>query len=138
MKLHKMNNLSVLLIEDSPSDAELLQAKLEDVDDVSFQIEHASDLQSGIQSLNAKPCDAVILDLGLPDSFGLPTYETFRNKFPHVPVIILSGNDDRELATEALRKGADNYLLKDTANGNRVAIAILASIGNRMRDKPDA
>lgn len=121
--------LKILLIEDSPTDALLFQENLESIVDVSFDLHHCEMLASGLEKLSQDDFDAVVLDLNLPDSAGLATFESLRLEQPNLPVVILTG-DDRTAPNEALLKGADNYLLKNTADGNRIAISILSAIRN--------
>ncbi|CAN5208901.1 hypothetical protein BH10CYA1_BH10CYA1_59390 [soil metagenome] len=127
--------LKILLIEDSPTDALLMTALLQRVTEFVFELDHASELAQGLRRLAESSYDAVLLDLGLPDSVGIETYDRLRALAPEeLPIIIVSGNDDRTLLTLALNKGADNYLLKDAFDGNRVAIAVLSAIRNRARN----
>ncbi len=130
------NTLKILLVEDSPSDAELMKSLLKDVVEFSFEVNHASSLATGLQILSSTRYDALVLDLGLPDSTGLETFLKVRGQDNEVPVVIVTGNDDREMLAEAMKSGADNYLIKDAFDGNRVAIAILAAI--RMRASKSA
>lgn len=120
--------LKILLIEDSATDAALLEAQLKEVVELEFETHHAKELAQGLKNIDQEKYDAVILDLGLPDSYGVPTYERVREQSPQLPIIIVSGNDDRELMNEALHRGADNYLLKESFDGNRIAVAILSAI----------
>jgi DNA-binding NarL/FixJ family response regulator len=129
----KATPLNILLIEDSPTDAILVESLLNKVPDFPFQMERVNALEPGIKKLTQGRYDALILDLSLPDSFGIATYESVRESGPNLPIIIVSGSDDRELLAEALSKGADNYLIKDTLEGNRIAIAILSAIRNRTK-----
>jgi len=124
--------LKILLIEDSPSDALLLSTKLQEVTEFAFEMEHVTSLGLGLEKAANRGYDAVILDLSLPDSFGLTTYVKVRDLVPDtVPIIIVTGNDDRALLSQAMQQGADNYLVKDTFDGNRIAVAILSSMRNR-------
>ena len=123
--------LKILLIEDSPSDAMLLGALLRQVTEFAFEMDHVVDLASASKNLVATNYDAIVSDLGLPDSYGIKTYDGIRAKAANTPIIIVSGNNDRDLLTEVMNKGADNYLIKDNFDGNRVAIAILSAIRNR-------
>jgi len=126
--------LKILLIEDSPTDAILMAALLQQVAEFVFEMDHATELAQGVSRLAESSYDAVLLDLGLPDSVGIETYDQLRALAPEkLPIIIISGNEDRTLLTQALNKGADNYLLKDAFDGNRVAISVLSAIRNRAR-----
>lgn len=131
----KNTPIKILLVEDSMSDAFLLGELLKRVVEFDFDMTHSVDLASSIDQLTANNFDAVILDLELPDSFGLSTYEKIREKADNTPIIIASGNDDRELMANAMNRGADNYLIKDAFDGNRIAIAVLSSMRNRTRNR---
>jgi DNA-binding NarL/FixJ family response regulator len=122
-----------LLIEDSPTDAMLLNENLQQVIEFAFEMEHADALGTALLRLAEKTYDAIILDLGLPDSTGIKTFERVRAQAENIPIIILSGNNDRSLLTELMNAGADNYLIKDSVDGNRIAIAILSAIRNRLK-----
>ena len=127
----KDNPLKILLIEDSPTDALLLSAKLQEVTEFSFSMEHVETLAQGLK-VDSSSFDAVILDLSLPDSMGIATYQKLRESVDMaVPIIIVTGDDDRATINDALTLGADNYLVKDTFDGNRIAVAILSSMKNR-------
>jgi len=123
--------LKLLLIDDSPSDAALIGSLLDRVDDFSFEMSRAKDLKTASRKLTEDHYDAVLLDLNLPDSSGLETYEKLRADNVNVPIIIISGLEDRDIANQALSTGADNYLIKDSFDGNRVALAVLSAIKNR-------
>jgi DNA-binding response OmpR family regulator len=124
--------LRILLIEDSPADALMMSARLQEVTEFIFDMRHATTLSSGLELAAEGNVDAIILDLTLPDSAGLGAYSKLRAKVSEsVPIIIVTGPEERDLVSEALREGADNYLVKNKADGNRIAIAILSAIRNR-------
>jgi PAS domain S-box-containing protein len=104
--------LVVLLIEDSPTDVLLLRAALEDDTLDQFDVRVAETLRAGLAELAAVHFDIVLLDLGLPDSQGLATFETFQRSAPHLPVVVFSGNHDTRAATAAVQRGAQDYLVK--------------------------
>ena len=127
-----IKNTEILLVEDSPSDAELMVSMLADIKEFPNHVQNVQTLSAAKQAIMSKTFDAVVLDLNLPDSNGLQTYTELRDVCNSVPIVILTGMDDREVLTHALKNGADNYLIKDKVDGGRVAIAILASIRNRL------
>jgi len=127
-----IKNTEILLVEDSPSDAELMASMLADIKEFPNHVQNVQTLSAAKQAIMSKSFDAVVLDLNLPDSNGLQTYTQLRDVCNNVPIVILTGMDDREVLTHALKNGADNYLIKDKVDGGRVAIAILASIRNRL------
>jgi glutamate dehydrogenase (NAD(P)+) len=101
----------VLVIEDSPTHAELFARILEKA---GFQVERAARLSAGLERLAAGGIDAVLLDLTLPDSEGLETFYRVRGhtQSPAVPVVILTGTDDIKLGAKAVEAGAQDYLIK--------------------------
>jgi diguanylate cyclase (GGDEF)-like protein len=103
---------SVLLIEDNPGDARLIREMLAEEEAVPFVLTHADRLSRGIEVLAQKATDLVLLDLSLPDSHGLDTFSKVYAHSPKVPIIVLSGNDDRQLALYAVKSGAQDYLVK--------------------------
>jgi DNA-binding NarL/FixJ family response regulator len=123
--------LKILLIEDSPTDALLLRQLLLQVSEFPFEMEHVLDLETALKNISINTYDAIISDLGLPDSFGIKTYDRIKEHAPLTPVIIVSGTNDRDLLNAVMNQGADNYLIKDNFDGNRIAIAILSAIRNR-------
>jgi diguanylate cyclase len=104
---------TVLLIEDNPGDARLIREMLaEESSSVPFRMKHADRLARGLEALAQKDIDLVLLDLSLPDSNGLDTFAKVYAHSPKVPIIVLSGNDDQQLALYAVKSGAQDYLVK--------------------------
>jgi PAS domain S-box-containing protein len=105
--------IRVLLVEDNPGDARLIQEMLAEAGGQDFSIEWVSRLADGLERLTRDQIDVVLLDLGLPDSRGLETFFKARQHAPQVPFVVLTGLADETLALTALRKGAQDYLFKD-------------------------
>jgi two-component system cell cycle response regulator len=108
---------TVLLVEDNPADAFLARRILAETDDPSPTVETEDRLAGAIQRLAVGGVDVVVLDLGLPDSNGLESFERLRREAPDVPLVILSGLDDQAIAVEAVRRGAQDFLVKGRFNG---------------------
>ncbi|WP_300319826.1 diguanylate cyclase [Accumulibacter sp.] len=109
--------ISILVVEDDPGDLGLIRtnvrlAGLRQIGDKD-PVVWASSLADGIAAVAASRPDVVLLDLSLPDSAGLATVETMRAAAPDVPIIVLTGQDDHQLAEAALQAGAQDYLVKD-------------------------
>jgi signal transduction histidine kinase len=102
----------VLVVEDSPSDFTVLKAHLEDSGSGNIAVSRASTLRAALQLLAEACFDAVLVDLGLPDSDGLETFERVSQAAGSTAVIVLTGQDDAELAERAVRNGAQDYLVK--------------------------
>jgi CheY-like chemotaxis protein len=108
----KTRPIQILLIEDNPGDARLIQEILGEEKDVTFTLTKAKRLAEGIKLLTAGGMDVVLLDLSLPDSSGLETFIKIHTSIPNIPVIILSGLNDEDMALRAVHEGAKDYLVK--------------------------
>lgn len=106
--------IHVLLVEDNPADARLVQERLSEGQPPCFHLECAAQLRESLERLNHGGIDVLLLDLGLPDSYGLATFVALHSKQPKVPVVVLSGGADEELAIQAVQAGAQDYLVKGT------------------------
>lgn len=113
----KQKALKVLLIEDNPHDVLLLRHQLAKIPE-RVEIHHCQRLSEALAYLDKGEAniDAVLMDLGLPDSQNLDTFTTFHQQASNIPIIILSGSDDEKLAIQAVREGAQDYLVKGEAN----------------------
>lgn len=123
--------IKILLVEDSPSDALLFRQYIAEVEDVTFELHHEKTLAEALAALSIGEFDAVILDLGLPDSNGIETFEKVREQDDSIPIVVLSGMEDRAGSMNAVRHGADSYLVKDSVTSSRIAICILSAMRNR-------
>ncbi|MGK7905353.1 MAG: ATP-binding protein [Hormoscilla sp.] len=106
------NLLKVLLVEDNKPDARLLEKLLAKAERNKYELRQIELLQEAIACLQADNFDVVLLDLGLPDSQGLETVRQMHAAVPQVPIVVLTGWDDQEIAVQALREGAQDYLVK--------------------------
>ena len=101
----------VLLIEDNPGDTDLVRLRL--VEGKSpVDVNCVNRLADGLDSLKKRSPSVILLDLNLPDSRGAETFRKVLESAPNVPVVILSGQDDEELAMKALHQGVQDYLVK--------------------------
>ena len=103
---------NVLLIEDNPGDARLIREMLAEDPEAPFRLHLAERLSSGLELLSSSEASLVLLDLSLPDSFGLETFAKVYAHSPAVPIIVLTGNDDASVALSAVKGGAQDYLVK--------------------------
>ncbi len=115
MKTHPP--IRVLLIEDNPGDARLLEESLREAGGAGFEITHARHLSRGLEELAARELDVVLLDLSLPDGQGLGTVEQAIEAAPDTPIIVMTGLDDETLAVRAVRASAQDYLVKGQMEG---------------------
>ena len=116
--------LAVLLVEDDPEDALLLRRMLDEVPNARIRLAHVPRLREALARLAAERFDAVLLDLSLPDSQGLETFEQLHAQAPQTPVVVLSGLDDEMVALRAVQEGAQDYLTKLRVDGPLIVRSI--------------
>ena len=118
----------VLLIEDDRDYAYLLRRMLSERGGDALPLEHVESLEAGISRIDQGGVDAVLLDLDLPDSFGIDTFHAIHQRAPEVPVVVLSGLDDPTITVNAVRQGAQDYLVKGDFGGQLLVRAIRYAI----------
>jgi two-component system, sensor histidine kinase and response regulator len=116
-------SLRILLVEDNSVEASLAQKRLASVGE-SFDVTHVETMAAALDRLRTTPFDAALLDLSLPDSDGIGVLDRITAVNPHLPIVILTGLDDERIAAEALRKGAQDYLVKGKFSGSMIIRAI--------------
>jgi len=112
-----MNPFCILLIEDNPDDAQLIQTLLKREKSFPHTITCAGSLAEGFALVRGQAFDVVLSDLGLPDGLGLVTVEKLRKNLPHLPVIVLTGDDDIDMALTAIKMGAQDFMPKGELSG---------------------
>ncbi len=122
------------MVEDNPGDARLIREFLKEENFVS-NLEHSDNLTKGLDCLANKDFDAVLLDLGLPESQGLATFEKFSSFANQVPIIILTGFKDDATGLEAVRRGAQDYLVKGKLDGALLIKTIKYAIERKKLDE---
>lgn len=120
--------LRILQIEDNAAQARMLEEVLRDAMDTPYELQWADRLAGGLDRLGQARFDLVLLDLGLPDSQGLNTFEQLYALHPHQAVIVLSGLDDGGIALKALQAGAQDYLVKGQVDGRLLVRSIRYAI----------
>lgn len=106
------NVIKVLLIEDNIPEARLLQEVLKGATKQEFDLCHEKRLRNALNTLDSQKFDVILLDLTLPDSQGLDSLQPIISKTSHIPIVVLTNMNDEELALDAVRKGAQDYLVK--------------------------
>jgi|HubBroStandDraft_6_1064221.scaffolds.fasta_scaffold124692_2 DNA-binding NarL/FixJ family response regulator len=117
-------SLTVLLIEDSHDYAALVQQWLAPRAEIAFVLNWADSLQAGLDRVKHGGVEAILLDLGLPDSSGIETFTRTRLQAPGVPIILLTADKSEQLARQMVQDGAQDYVVKDSCNGDSLAKAI--------------
>ena len=115
-------SLDVLLVEDNPGDADLVREALSGLRAPRLEITVAESLGEALAVLGDRSVDALLLDLNLPDSRGLDTLRGISEAAGDAAVVILTGMVDEELALEAVRGGAQDYLRKDEVTVTEAAL----------------
>src|SRR5688572_22226832 len=116
----------VLLIEDNPGDAGLIREYLSESS--GFHLDHVASLREAQGFVEHVAPSVILLDLGLPDSFGIDTIVSVQAAAPRTPIVVLTGLDDSELAVRALQARAQEYLTKGEINLDRLTRSIRQAI----------
>ena len=127
--------LSVLLVEDNPGDVRLIEEILIETEGASFDLMCAERLSKGLDRLASDDVDVVLLDLSLPDSHGLDTFARVYEEAPQIPIVVLSGVDDEALAIQAVREGAQDYLVKGMADTDILVRSIRYAVERKRAEE---
>jgi two-component system, NarL family, sensor histidine kinase UhpB len=129
------DSIRVLLIEDDPGDARLVEEALSETVKPHFTFTHAERLATGLLKLAVEGADAVLLDLGLPDSQGLETLEAVRTFAPRTPIVVLSGSHDEQVALEAVQASAQDFIVKSHADSYLLARSLRYAIERKRGEE---
>jgi PAS domain S-box-containing protein/putative nucleotidyltransferase with HDIG domain len=125
----------VLLVEDNPGDATLVQTFLNDDPDASrFRITVCERLTQALELAQDDATDLVLLDLGLPDSQGLETFKVMHDRHPGLPIIVLTGSDDVALGIAAIQSGATDFLAKGRIDSDLLPRAIRYALARGLAE----
>ncbi|HLM44572.1 MAG TPA: ATP-binding protein [Myxococcaceae bacterium] len=127
--------LRLLLVEDNPGDARLLQEELREVTSVRFEVRHVTRLAEAVAVVGEPGLDVVLLDLSLPDDHGLSNIERMVQAAPMLPLVVLTGTDDEQLAMKAVHAGAQDYLVKGQATGPLLVRALRYAIERKRAEE---
>lgn len=117
-------SVRILVIEDDPSQLRLVQAYLERSRDCEYDLVACNSVSAGLAQLAESEFDVVLLDLGLPDSQGLETFHSIHSGAPNVPIVIHSALSDQAIAIDAVKQGAQDYLVKGQTSGEVMTRAL--------------
>lgn len=124
--------IKVLLVEDNPGDVRLLGEMLVEAEPSGFRLTQFPWLGEALEQLGREQYDIVLLDLQLPDAQGFETFARTQLRAPRLPIIVLTGNDDRELALRAVRHGAQDYLVKGRFDTDLLVRAVRYAIQRKQ------
>lgn len=118
----------ILLVEDDELFAETVAAKLSDSLEGTVEVTSVSTLAAALEALGARRFEAILLDLSLSDSDGFEGVERVKLTVPDIPIVVLTGTRPVDLGVEALRRGAQDYLIKSQSDGASIARSIRYAI----------
>jgi len=123
----------ILLVEDSPSDREILKYLLEEQFKKEVVLHEAPSLSKAVEILDKEGIDCVVLDLQLPDSAGKETFQKLYARYSHIPFIVMTNNKDRLLAVEMIQLGAADFVLKNYTDEEDIFRRIVFAIEKHKR-----
>jgi len=124
--------IKVLIVEDNFEDFRIIEEMLKEIKNPVFDLYHFQKLNDGLNALVKEEFDILLLDLNLPDSTGLDTFASVYDQAPEIPVVILTGFDDEDLAIRAVREGAQDYLVKGQVNSLLLSRSISYAIERKL------
>ncbi len=126
--------MRLLLLEDNPTDALLVEAALEEIPGALPEITHVETLAGAHKALLEQTFDVALVDLSVPDGQGLGNFEQVQNWAPQTPVIVLTGLSNEEIAFEAIQRGAADYLRKDATDAHLLERSIRYAIERKRNE----
>jgi diguanylate cyclase (GGDEF)-like protein len=126
--------IRALLVEDNPADATLVKEMLRDEDAPWVELIHVERLAHAEKRLAARDIDVVLLDLLLPDGQGIESLKALRDAALEIPIVVLTGIQDDDAATQALQNGAQDYLVKGPDQGNPLVRSIRYAIERKRME----
>jgi len=127
--------VKILLVEDSLSDAVLLEESLMQNELGQFKLTHVETLADAMKQVQAASFDVLLLDLTLPDSTGRETFVRARAEAPALPIVVMTSFGDEAVGLDAVRHGIQDYLIKGQAYGRQVARAIRYAIERKQAEE---
>jgi PAS domain S-box-containing protein len=127
--------IRVLLVEDNATDKMLVEDELAHADDAAFFVMHVEHLSAALAQLETQLFDVVLLDLSLPDSHGFETFVRLHDAATEIPIVVLSGRADGQLAVQAVQAGAQDYLVKGRLGEDVLPRSIRYAIERQRADR---
>lgn len=131
----KLENTRILLLEDCLGDARLIERMLTKVKENSYSVIHVARLSEACAVLETVVVDLIVTDMSLPDARGLDVVKRLKVTVPEVPVIVMSGQSDKQLAAQAVQSGAQDYLVKGEVDGISLDRAICYSMKRKATEQ---
>lgn len=127
--------INSLIVEDNPGDVRLIREHLQGVNGSKFRVEVRGTFSEAFERLSTVEVDVALLDLNLPDSTGFETFSKLHSSFPHLPIVILTGIGDDELALQSVREGAQDFLTKASLNGEVLRRTITYAVERKRAEE---
>ena len=126
--------IHIMLVEDNPGDALIINEMLKEIYDDKFELAHFKRVDEGLKHIE-EDFDILLLDLNLPDSHGVETFKTMNKHVPELPIIILTGLVDENLAINIVSEGAQDYLVKGQIDKQLLSKSIKYSIERKKIER---
>ncbi len=130
----KEKPITILIVEDNPADARLIRKLLKEAPGINFQDKYVINLAESMELLRHNNISVVLLDLNLPDCQGIDTLMALKNEHLHTPIVVMTAPDDEKTTLEALKMGAQDYLVKGQIDGHILLRAIRYAIGRKQSE----
>lgn len=136
-------NKTLLIIDDSEDDIEMYRRFIRKDQQCSWKIYDVDNMESASETLESNNIDCVLLDYSLPGSSGIKILTEFRKEYPFLPIIVLTGEGNENVAVQAMRLNAQNYIVKSDLTPDTLQKEIhnaigLASLNQKIEDQKDA
>jgi len=127
--------MNLLMVEDNPGIARVVQAMLADAGRTNFHIATSTRISEALAELRQHDFDLVLLDLMLPDCQGVNSVQILAQAFPDLPIVVLTGLDDEESGQAAIEAGAQDYLVKGAVDGELLSRTIRFALKRQRAER---
>lgn len=134
-KVVSERTIRVFMIDDCRNDAAITLRTLRGAPHANYVMAIAESIESAIPLIKNEPCDVILLDLGMPGYEGLEALEEVRKADLNYPIVVLSGNESEKLAQLALKRGAQDYIVKGNASPEVMSRSIRYAIERHSLDQ---
>ncbi len=124
--------LKVLVVEDNPDHAQLIDLTAQEAQITRFEIDYAGTLAEALAQLQSRPYDVVLLDLKLPDCAEMAGVQEIRGRWPRIPVVVLTGNAAPSVWSDAMAQGAQDYLCKSNLTSETLERVLRYAVGRQQ------
>ncbi len=127
--------VEILLFEYNPGEVCLIEEMLDGLADFLYELKNVETLNEGLSLLNERPFDVILSDLSLPDSDGINTFFDIYARNSRIPIIIFTASKDEKIGIDAVKKGAQDHLVKGQVDGRSLKRSIQYSIERKKIDE---